>query len=116
MNHGDPQTEKAVRDLLEGTETGMIKCFLPAPHGRCALQRRDGSLLEIRWDAKALPWLGIWVTRGAWHGFTHIALEPTNAPLNSLTELAAPHPEEEKFTEPLGPGESRTWRLLVTVL
>lgn len=115
VNHGAPQTEKSVRDLLEGSGTGMIKCFLPAPHGRCALKRRNGSLLEIRWDATALPWLGIWVTRGAWHGFTHIALEPTNAPLNALTEFTNPHPQSDKFPAPLAPGKSCTWQLLVTL-
>lgn len=115
VNHGAPQTEKSVRDLLEGSGTGMIKCFLPAPHGRCALKRRNGSLLEIRWDATALPWLGIWVTRGAWHGFTHIALEPTNAPLNALTEFTNPHPQSDKFPAPLAPGKSCTWQLLMTL-
>ncbi len=115
VNHGDPGTESAVSDLLEGSGTGMIKCFLPAPHGRCALRRSDGSMLEIRWDANSLPWLGIWVTRGAWHGFTHIALEPTNAPLDSLAERTLPHRDEAKFPPPLAPGASRTWRLLVTV-
>jgi hypothetical protein len=63
--------------------------------------------------------LGIWITRGGWHGYEHAALEPTNAASDSLAEAAtkvtSAHilpPEGEKAwmirlcLEPLRPADS----------
>lgn len=45
---------------------------------------RTGDGLEFRWPADELPYVGVWLTRGGWRGAHHPAIEPTNAPVDTL--------------------------------
>lgn len=57
--------------------------------GLAAIINEDtGDCLEIEWDAARNNTLGLWLTRGGWHGHHHFALEPTNADADMLS-LAA---------------------------
>jgi hypothetical protein len=47
---------------------------------------RTGDELSFRWDAVENDTLGLWLTRGGWHGHHHLAIEPTNAVGDSLAE------------------------------
>ncbi|HWD18340.1 MAG TPA: hypothetical protein VHB20_03610 [Verrucomicrobiae bacterium] len=49
----------------------------------------QGDRLEFAWDAKDHNTLGLWLTRGGWHGHHHFAIEPTNADDDSLAVAAA---------------------------
>jgi hypothetical protein len=70
-----------------------------------------GDRLELRWDAAAAPFLGVWLTRGGWRGAHHPAVEPTNSPHEDLASaLQEPNP-----TLFLAPGESRHWRVQIQV-
>jgi hypothetical protein len=51
----------------------------------CATLCRGPERLEFRFDPPQIPYLGLWFTNGAWHGFTHVAIEPTNALTDDLT-------------------------------
>src|SRR6267378_2845899 len=44
--------------------------------------------LEFTWDAAANNTLGLWLSRGGWHGHHHFALEPANGEPDVLTVAA----------------------------
>jgi galactose mutarotase-like enzyme len=44
--------------------------------------------LEFEWDPAENNTLGLWLTRGGWHGHHHFALEPTNGDDDALTVAA----------------------------
>jgi hypothetical protein len=45
--------------------------------------------LRFEWNPAENPALGLWLTRGGWHGHHHFAIEPTNATDDSLAVAAA---------------------------
>ena len=73
-----------VRSLLQGAPDSYLKGFLPAGNGECALCRPNGTRLQLRWNPSELPLLGIWISRGGWDGFWHVALEPTHGAPDAL--------------------------------
>lgn len=83
-------------------EGAHAKAFISAAGGRAQahIRRADGAVLELSWDGEALPWLAVWITRGAWFGHRHLALEPTNAPADSPLEPGASQ---------LAPGGKVSW-------
>jgi galactose mutarotase-like enzyme len=48
---------------------------------------RGSRRLSICFDPSEIPYLGVWFTRGGWHGHTHAALEPTNAASDALLDV-----------------------------
>jgi hypothetical protein len=46
---------------------------------------RTGDRLEFSWNPVENNALGLWLTRGGWHGHHHFALEPMNAGADALT-------------------------------
>lgn len=67
-------------------EPAYAKIFLgPLQDPRVTIHGRK-SLLEIEWSEKVMPWVGIWILRGAWNDLHHWAIEPTNAPVDFLSE------------------------------
>jgi galactose mutarotase-like enzyme len=65
---------------------------------------RSGTSLTLRWDAESLPFLGIWLTRGGYQGWHHVALEPTNLPAETLAEGCRLNPDPF-----LAPGGTQKW-------
>ncbi len=57
--------------------------FRDAPDGFAAI-RRGREKLCFRFDPAQIPVIGLWLNRGAWHGYSHMAIEPTNATTDSL--------------------------------
>ncbi len=110
-----PAWQPGVRlDALElpDMQDGFLKCFtraLPAGRAGAALGNpRTGDRLEVQWDTAAAPYLGLWLTRGGYRGWHHVALEPTNAPLDRA-DLAAADPRlAAAVTLPAG-GWRRWW-------
>src|SRR5579875_1011222 len=49
--------------------------------------RRSKEQLSFRFEPSQIPVLGIWITRGAWNGYTHLAIEPANAATDSFCDL-----------------------------
>jgi len=72
---------------LPGVPPGCVKGFAgPLSEGRAALVNDgSGDRLELRWDARAIPYCGLWLNRGH-GGFHHVALEPTNGAPDSLAD------------------------------
>ncbi|MEY2466147.1 MAG: hypothetical protein QOD03_668 [Verrucomicrobiota bacterium] len=91
----------ATRTLLNGAtwvdavetvipEKKSAKIFAaPVSEGLAAISNQTtGDRLEFAWNSAENNTLGLWLTRGGWHGHHHFALEPTNADTDVLT-LAA---------------------------
>ncbi|HEY2082045.1 MAG TPA: hypothetical protein VGI88_04625 [Verrucomicrobiae bacterium] len=47
---------------------------------------KTGEGFDFEWNAAENNGLGLWLTRGGWHGHHHFAIEPTNAGADALTE------------------------------
>ncbi len=71
--------------------TPAAKVFLgPLSMGRAAIQAANGARLSVSWPASIFPYAGIWITRGFWKGLHHWAIEPTNAPVDRLSDIQQP--------------------------
>ncbi len=75
---------------FEGNTPSSAKVFArPVQHGQAEiLNPGSGDSLIFNWDAAECNTLGIWLTRGGWHGHHHLALEPSNGASDSLAEAA----------------------------
>jgi galactose mutarotase-like enzyme len=108
-NYPEPQAGFRL-DRLEtpGMPRGCIKGFAgPLSEGAAALANdRTGDRLELRWDVRAAPLLGLWLNRGH-AGFHHVALEPTNGAPDSLAQAV----DGWRQFSTLAPGETREWWL-----
>ncbi len=61
----------------------------PLSEGMAGIVSADGGdRLEFEWDAAENDALGVWLTRGGWHGHHHFALEPTNGDDDALCVAA----------------------------
>ena len=62
----------------------------PVSEGFAAIKNQiTGERLEFEWSPTENSTLGVWLTRGGWHGHHHFAIEPTNSDADALTEAAA---------------------------
>ncbi|MEI9960442.1 MAG: hypothetical protein WDM76_04705 [Limisphaerales bacterium] len=69
-----------------------------------------GDRLEFEWNPTENNVLGLWLTRGGWHGHHHFAMEPTNADDDSLAVAAA-----RKYHGKVGGHSSVTWQLRLRI-
>jgi galactose mutarotase-like enzyme len=91
---------------LPDNSKGYLKAFAMPQVGEVRLRTAttDGAL-TIRWDVAANPCLGLWLTRGGYKGWHHLAVEPSNGAPDSL-EAAV---DDWRQSGKLEPGEVRTW-------
>lgn len=69
------------------------KVFLgPLANGEAEIRAKSGASLSLKWPADLFPYAGIWITRGFWKGLHHWAIEPTNAPVDRLSDIQEPSP------------------------
>lgn len=68
-----------------------LKAFArPLAEGRVVIRNGDiRDRLEFSWETDHNDTLGLWLTRGGWHGHHHFAIEPTNAAGDSLAAVVA---------------------------
>jgi hypothetical protein len=74
----------------------------------CNRYRGDGVRFEF--DSPHITAVGLWLTRGGWNGYHHIAIEPTNTPADSLAMAIA-----ENRCTPIPPGQSIAWSFRIIV-
>lgn len=99
------------RALFPAGATPAAKVFLgPLSKGRAEIRALNGARLSLAWPSELFPYAGIWITRGFWKGLHHWAIEPTNAPVDRLSDIKEPSP-----LSLLAPREVRTWNLSVSV-
>ena len=91
--------------------TPAAKVFLgPLSKGRAEIKALNGARLSLAWPSELFPYAGIWITRGFWKGLHHWAIEPTNAPVDRLSDIKAASPASL-----LAPREIREWTLSVNL-
>jgi hypothetical protein len=76
---------------LDGGAGECAKVFAaPVAEGLAAISNQaTGDRLEFQWSPAENNVLGVWLTRGGWHGHEHFALEPTNSDADTLNTAAA---------------------------
>jgi galactose mutarotase-like enzyme len=92
---------------------GYAKLYAgPLRQGRAGVfNPRTGDRLTFQWDTAECDTLGLWLTRGGWHGHHHLALEPTNGAPDSLAVAAG----QSKRCGLIPPHSRKTWRLQLRV-
>ncbi len=100
-------------DLRLGGSTAFAKFFAgPLTTGVATITNsHTGDGLRFRWSSQENPYVGIWLTRGGWRGAHHPAIEPTNAPFDTLSD-ALREPNPALFIES---GKTRRWRVVLDV-
>lgn len=76
-----------VDDVISGAAPqNCAKAFAHPVSEGWAIVKNDltGDRLEFIWDSLQNSSLGLWITRGGWHGHHHFAIEPSNADHDSL--------------------------------
>ena len=104
---GDVGTPLHALDL--GGPGRSAKLFLDASaEGAATLTDvRRGSAITVRWSGEALRGLGVWINRGGWNGYQHMAIEPCTEPVESADQVRS---------SPFAAGSDETcWSLDVTV-
>jgi hypothetical protein len=93
-------------------ERNCAKVFArPVSEGWAAIKNEaQGDRLEFAWDSAENNTLGLWLTRGGWHGHHHFAMEPTNAGDDSLAVAAV-----RKHCGAVAGNGSVTWQLCLRV-
>lgn len=91
---------------LPDSTAGYLKAFAMPQVGEVRLRTANTNCaLTIRWDVAANPSLGLWLTRGGYEGWHHLAIEPSNGSPDSLETAVNDWRQSGK----LEPGERRTW-------
>lgn len=104
-----PEESGARLDHLElpASTPGCAKIFAgPLRSGHAALvNSTTEDRLEFAWEIASQPWVGVWLTRGGYQNWHHLAIEPTNAPTDALADAPTLHAE----TRRVSPSGVREW-------
>lgn len=105
--NGEPWIDAVDSYIPDG---GCSKVFAsPVVEGSVRIQNsRHGDELTLEWNPAENDTLGLWLTRGGWHGHHHLAVEPTNG-ANDALEVAA----TEKRCGTIPALGSRLWSVAV---
>jgi len=115
-----PTTKSGFRlDMTLGPEAGTAEMFYTSrlQDGLCGIYREaSGHVLEVSFDSKRLPYLGLWLCYGGWPSDGEeprqyaVALEPTTSPVNSLVNA-----QRTNTAISLKAGETYDWEILFTM-
>ena len=90
------------------------KLFLDMPHGQGRAAIREGlDQLEVTFDSKQVPYVGLWINRNGWtplkrgDAYCNVSLAPCVGAPDTLTEALG----DWKGAQWLEPGAMREWRL-----
>lgn len=105
-NWPSPGPDRHLDALQLENDQAYVKAFAgPLRIGQARLANdRRGDAITFRWETATNPYLGLWLTRGGFQGWHHIALEPTNAPADSLADAV-----RENELPILAPGAACAW-------
>ncbi len=106
-----PAPEVDLSALRLESDRAAAKFFAgPFDEGWASIENpTTGDRLDFRWSKIENPFLGIWISRGAWSGFHHAAIEPTNAPFDKLSD-ALDSPTPALFIEA---NDTKRWRVTI---
>jgi galactose mutarotase-like enzyme len=101
-------------DALSSSEPngGCEKLFASKiREGRAGIHNpKTGDRLQFGWNPEQNDTLGLWLSRGGWHGHHHFALEPCNGEPDALASAA-----QSKRCGVIAPNASATWRVCIRV-
>ena len=122
--HSWPQTRDEHGETIDlsfvgGMEDGVgDNLFAPAPPEGCVAiyRRRLHRRIEIHFDAKQNPYVGLWLAYGGWPSARGkrqhcVALEPCTAPADSLATAV-----ERGWAQILAPGSSWNWKIEIQIV
>ncbi|MFO1499645.1 MAG: hypothetical protein U1G07_14840 [Verrucomicrobiota bacterium] len=112
IRKGLPGPEWAGPILAAVSPGSCAKLFLAASCLGTAAVRNPatGDSLQFAWAPSQNGSLGIWLTRGGWHGHEHFAIEPTNGQPDALAEAIV-----RKQCGLVEPGSPVSWHVTLTV-
>lgn len=101
-------------DQMHLGENAAVKLFTEPRDAVWASIYNEQTQEELRFDfdSRLVDTLGIWITRGGWNGYHHVALEPG---IGAPDALDAAVQDWRRF-ELVMPNETRRWRFTVTVV
>ena len=115
-----PVTQGGIRlDMALGPQAGTAEMFYSCrlQETVCRIYRKlSKQFLEVSFNGKRLPYLGLWLCYGGWPGGEQepqqyaVALEPTTSPCNNLANAQRTHTAIS-----LKPGETYEWEILFGV-
>lgn len=90
-------------------ERAAIKMFTLRKKAAWAAIRntKTGDSISYHFDPQILDTLGIWINRGGWNGYQHVALEPSTGAPDPLDVAVTGW---ERFRT-IAPGAEQTWRV-----
>jgi galactose mutarotase-like enzyme len=106
-------------DVTLGPEAGTAEMFYTPrlQDGLCGIYREaSAQVLEVSFDTKRLPFLGLWLCYGGWPNDGEeprqyaVALEPTTSPCSTLANA-----QRTNTAISLEAGETYDWEILFTV-
>ncbi len=102
-----PVADAAALHLAADRAPATVKAFATGfARGEASLRNdQTGDRLSLRFDPEQIGALGVWINRGYWKASHQVALEPTNAPVDSRTAAAALDTDATR----IAPGETKTW-------
>ncbi len=89
-----------------------VKVFTEDLAQGCVAIRNDrtGEALEFSFDHQMLSTVGLWINRGGWNGYQHVAIEPTNGAPDALNVAVR---KWRRFGV-VRPNETKHWRVTLT--
>jgi len=99
--------------LVSGQQDGKCQKMFASKvtEGWAAIRNaRSGDRLRFDWDPAQNDTLGLWLSRGGWHGHHHFALEPSNGEPDDLTAAA-----QTKRCGVLAPNAFTRWQVCIRV-
>ena len=93
---------------LSAAKAGCVKTYAgPLREGRASVVNTAAcDRLQFEWETTRNNTLGLWLTRGGWNGYHHIALEPANGAPDALTEAV-----EARRCGLIQPKEWQSWQV-----
>jgi len=82
---------------------------------RVGLRHPDGSSIQMTWNAREIPYLGLWLNLGAWSGcgsppYFNLGVEPITSPYDSLADAV-----DAGSAMFIHAGQKRSWSLAIEV-
>lgn len=102
-----PAADAAALHLNADRSPAAVKCFASDfIQGEAGIRNpHTGDRLSLRFDPAQITALGLWINRGHWHGFHHVSIGPTNAPVQTRSDAAALNSDATH----VAPGQTKIW-------
>ena len=95
---------------LGGPDRAVKLYTEPVSDGQAAIHNADsGARIQFAFDASQINTLGIWINRGGWNGYHHVALEPASGAPDALDAAVK---QWHRFGQ-LRPRQTRRWSFTI---